>query len=488
MVINAFSSGTFPRPKVGSPRREADAGSPDEARGVGWQIWTLAAVLCFMYMLVGLRTQERMLSNSFDLGIFDQAVRSYAHGRLPVSELNGPDSPVLGDHFSPILALLAPFYLVWPTAKTLLVAQAALVALSVVPLARWARRSLGQPAALVIGAAYGLSWGVASAIGFDFHEVAFAAPLLAFSLSALGQGRMRAAALWSLPLLLVKEDLGMAVCVIGLLIARRGARRTGFVTAGIGAGAALLTVLVIIPSFNTTGSYTHWFGIDAVGRGGGLLGLLDHATLGLVTPLDKATTLLFCLAPVLFLAVRSPLALVAVPTFLWRFASNYSPDWGTRYHYSLVVMTVFFAAFIDALIKRRPSAASLRRHLVGVGGVALLLLPNFPMWQLFQPATWRDDIRIGTARAVMRLIPDGATVQASTYLVPQLSNRTTVSLFGWYASRPNPQWILVDTFVPANLRWPQTFPQERAALDAARAGGYTTVADTFGYVLLHRPG
>ncbi|MEU6221517.1 DUF2079 domain-containing protein [Streptomyces sp. NPDC047022] len=462
--------------------------SPDERQGIGWQIWCLAACLFLMYMLVSLRIHERMLSNSFDLGVFDEAVRSYAHGRLPVSELNGPDSPVLGDHFSPVLALLAPFYRVWPTAETLLVAQAALVAVSVMPLALWARRALGQTAALVIGAAYGLSWGVASAIGFDFHEVAFAAPLLAFSLAALGQERLRAAAWWALPLLLVKEDLGMAVCVIGLLIARRGDRRTGFVTAAVGAGVSLLAVLVIIPAFNISGSYTHWFGMDSVAQSGSLPALLEHSTLGLITPMEKAKTLLYCLAPTLFLALRSPLILVAVPTFLWRFASNLWNDWGTKYHYSLVIMTIFFAALIEVLAQRRPSPAGLRRYLVGVVSVAVLLLPSFPLWQLVQPATWRDDIRIGTARSVMRLIPDNATVQASTFLVPQLSNRTRASLFGWYTSRPNPQWILVDTFVPANLRWPQTYMQEQAALQAARAQGYTTVADTFGYVLLHRPG
>ena len=45
----------------------------------------------------------------------------------------------------------------------------------------------------MIGAAYGLSWGLAQMIDFDFHEIAFAVPLLACSLSALLRGRTRAA-------------------------------------------------------------------------------------------------------------------------------------------------------------------------------------------------------------------------------------------------------------------------------------------------------
>ncbi|MFD5428568.1 DUF2079 domain-containing protein [Streptomyces sp. NPDC127084] len=487
--MNALSLGTLrPRLAVVLPKRQTPAdAAPAGERGVGWQIWSLVGVLFFLYMLLSLRTHERMLSNSFDLAIFEQVVHSYAHGRLPVSEVKGPDFPVLGDHFSPILATLAPFYWLWPSVKTLLVAQAALVAVSVVPLALWVRRTLGLTAALVVGAAYGLSWGIASAVGFDFHEVAFAVPFLAFSLAALGQERLRAAAWWAMPLLLVKEDLGLAVCVIGLLIARRGARRLGLITAGIGLGASLLTVLVILPAFSPSGDYGHWSGLDSVAAGDGdWASLLYRGTIGVITPMTKPSALLLSLAPTLFLAVRSPLILVAVPTFGWRFVSHYSANWGVDYHYSLVVMTIVFAAFIDALVRRRPGTATLRRYLAGTAAITLLLLPQFSFWKLVQPATWHSDPRIGTAREVMRLIPDGDTVQASTFLVPQLAGRTSVSLFGWPDSRPNPQWILVDTALPDNRRWPLSYLQERAALDAARARGYSTAASTGGFVLLRR--
>ncbi|MCX4515738.1 DUF2079 domain-containing protein [Streptomyces sp. NBC_01619] len=432
---------------------------------------------------MSLRIHQRMLSNSYDLGIFEQAVRSYAHGELPVSELKGPGFPILGDHFSPVLAFLGPLYRLWPSPNSLLVAQALLLAVSVIPLALWARRALGPRAALIIGAAYGLSWGIASGVGFDFHEVAFAVPLLACSLSALGQGRLHAAAWWALPLLLVKEDLGLTVILIGLVISWRGDRKTGLITAGVALGGALLALFVILPAFSPTGSYAYWYRLE--GTGDGLGDLLHRSTIGLVTPLEKASTLLLVLAPTMFLALRSPLMWIAVPTFVWRFASSLSVNWGTGYHYSLVLMPIVFSAFIDALALRRQEP-SRRRYLAGTTTVTLLLLPQFPLWQLAQPGTWKSEPRIGTARAVMRLIPDGATVQASTHLVPQLTNRTSVSLFGWPASRPNPQWIMVDTQVPQNRRWPLSFQQEHDALAAARSAGYSTAADEDGLVLLRR--
>src|SRR5262249_11417063 len=153
--------------------------------GSAWWIWAMAGALFVVYTALSVRIHERMLSNSYDLGIFEQVVRSYADGHLPVSELKAPGFPVLGDHFSPVLALVAPFCWFWRPAVTLLVVQAALVAAGMLPLAFWARRALGSGPAAVISACYGLSWGVASAVGFDFHEVAFAVPLLACSLAAL---------------------------------------------------------------------------------------------------------------------------------------------------------------------------------------------------------------------------------------------------------------------------------------------------------------
>ncbi|MFB7980076.1 DUF2079 domain-containing protein [Streptomyces vinaceus] len=502
-----------PAPTAGRP----SADSPGAGAGPAWWMWATASGLFLLYMLLSLRTHERLLSHSFDLAIFEQAVRSYAEGHLPVSEVKGPDFPVLGDHFSPVLALLAPLYWLWPSARTLLVAQAALVAASVLPLAQWARRALGSTAALVLALCYGLSWGIANGVGFDFHEWAFAVPLLMCALAALGEGRLRAAACWALPLVLVKEDMGLTVAVIGLLIAWRGGgeggahalralrgnwrgtwrgiwreRRLGIAVAAVGLVWTLLAVLVVLPALSPSGSYFYASflggstGGSGGGAGGGLGEVLRKATIGLVTPETKVTTLMLVLAPTLFLALRSPLILVAAPTLVWRGVSDYTAHWGTGYHYSLTLMPIVFAAFVDALGRRGTTGAGLRRYLAGAAGVCALLLPVYSLAQVAYPETWRADPRIAVAHRVMALIPDGATVQASDGLVPHLSDRTSVSLYGWPASRPDPEWIVVDTRVPQDRRWPLSVMDESLALAGARARGYREVAQEDGFVLLSR--
>src|SRR5690348_15801338 len=95
-------------------------------------------------------------------------------------------------------------------------------AASVIPVCRAAQELLGTWASRGIGLAYGFSWGLQQMVNFDFHEIAFAVPLLAFSLSALVRRRLCAAVLWALPLVFVKEDQGFTVAAIGLVMAGMG--------------------------------------------------------------------------------------------------------------------------------------------------------------------------------------------------------------------------------------------------------------------------
>ncbi|MFD9222323.1 DUF2079 domain-containing protein [Streptomyces sp. NPDC060064] len=488
--MQALPTATLTAPPEHSAAEGVAAGGPadnDRSRVVWW-MWALTGALFSTYLLLSLLLHEHLRTSSFDLAIFEQVVRSYAEGHLPVSEVRGPDFPVLGDHFSPILALIAPLYWLWASPKVLLAVQAALIAVSVLPLTLWARRALGSPPAAVIGISYGISWGIASAVGYDFHEVPFAVPLVMCSLTALANDRLRQAAYWALPLLLVKEDLGLTVAAIGVLIARRGDRRLGITTAAIGLGGTLLEVLVILPSFNPAGGYgrLQWLGVG--GSTGGPGDLLYRFTIGLITPETKITTLVFLLAPTLFLALRSSLMWVALPTLLWRFASTYPEPWGTGYHYSLALMPIVFAAFVDALVRRHSSRGTVRRYVAACAAISLLLLPQFPLWWLTQPGTWWTDPRIAVAHRLMDRIPDDVTVQVSNSLVPQLANRTSVSLYGWPASRPNPQWIMVDTWARPYRLQVNGMQMSESSLDDLRRRGYRTVTEQDGYVLLSRSG
>lgn len=451
-------------------------------------IWGLAAGLFVLYAVVSIRQHQRMQSTGFDLGIFEQAIRSYSHGHLPTAEIKGPDYKLFGDHFSPILALLVPFYRAFPSPLTLLVAQAALLAIAVVPIARYAQRTLGRPAALVAGLGYGLSWGIAQAVGFDFHEVAFAVPLMAFAVAALAEGRLNSAAAWALPMVLVKEDLGLSVAVVGGLIFWLGGRRLGVTTAVIGLVASAVEIFVLIPAANPEGKFSYLDKMHGESDEGSKLGdLLERTTVGMVSDEPKLVLLALLILPTATVALRSPLILLAVPTLAWRLTSENPLYWGTGFHYSAVLMPVVFVAMVDGLRRAqiRQGASRVKETLIISAVVTALLVPAYPLSNAVRKKTWAHDGRVDDAHSVLDRIPDDVQVSASNRLVPQLASRTDVSVFGWAPSRDNPEYIVVDNHDPVN--WPfGSLTDQQNLVQAARDLGYETVAEQGDFLLLRR--
>jgi len=426
------------------------------------RVWILAVLFFFGYSAWSLVLYREYQSTGYDLGIFEQAVRSYASGHWPTSDLKGPGFPLLGDHFSPILAVLAPFYLLHRSATTLLVAQAFLLAVSVVPVTRLA----GPRNGVLVGVAYGLSWGLLHAIRFDFHEICFAVPLLAFGLERLVRRQWTAAVWWVLPLVLVKEDLPWTVVAVGLYVVSQGQRRLGLLVAAFGSCVGVLLVSVVLPSLNPSGRYAYWSTLDSPG---------GPVWLGLSVRLGTVAALL---APTAFLAVRSSVVLIGLPSLVLRFVSGNPAYWGTDFHYNAVLMPVLFVAFVDVL--RRVSWARLLVPLclvVAVGfAVPTAAVGNGqPVWTSRQAAD---------ADAVLAEIPDGASAAASNRLVPHLTGRCRVSLFPW-RSGSAPEWVAVAL---PSAGWPVSDVDEARLVWGLSGLGFRRVVSTGNVELFRRGG
>ncbi|GAB7183914.1 DUF2079 domain-containing protein [Kitasatospora sp. Ki12] len=483
-----------PRPRQAAPppRRTARL-----VRHPAALAWGLAAVFAALYVCVGANRHRRGLTKAYDLGIFEQAVRAYAHLRAPVVPLKGPGYHLLGDHFHPLIATLAPAYRLFPTPLTLVVAQALLMALAVVPLTRWAHEVAGPRVALLVGCVTGASWGIVRAAADDFHEIAFAVPLLAFAATALGRRRPLAAALWSLPLLLVKEDLGLTVAAVGLLIAwqarqDRRAPLPGLALAALGLAATALTVLVVLPAFNPSGGFDYWQQLDGGGRPS-----LWALPLRLGWPPVKWLLLFLLAATTGFLGLRSPLLLLCVPTLAWRLSSANPHYWGVSYHYSAVLMPIAVAALVDALRRsgarpgpagspRAPLARPARRALAVSALVTAVTLPLYPLHEVVMPEAWSTSPRVAETRALLRLIPDDATVAASNRLAAQLTDRAEVSLVCRQPVWPGPDWVAVDLRDPS-VQAPCATADTARMLTLYQSYGYRRLVDQDGLLLLRHP-
>jgi uncharacterized membrane protein len=371
-------------------------------------------------------------------------------------------------------------YRVFPSPVTLLVAQAALFALSAVPVTRAAARLLGRQRGLAIGVAYGLSWGLQQAVDFDFHEICFAVPLIAFSLEALLARRWRAALLWALPLVLVKEDLGFTLTALALVVAWRAreesprAARYAIGVAVFGVVAVAMTLLVVIPSFNSDGTYDYWDKVSESGGGGPLDGLDT-----------KLRTLGWLLIPTTgLLALRSPILLVALPTIGWRFVSSYAQYWGTDWHYSAVLMPVVTLALVDVLaISRHSTRAWLRSYVdhlpAAVAAASLALTTSLPLSALAESEIYRKPARVSAIERLLATVPDGASVEANIAPISRLTSRCRVF---WVSNTQgiDPDFIALDN---SRKRYRDVEAYARALHPDAR---YTVTGTAYGVVLLER--
>ena len=318
---------------------------------------------------------------SWDLAIFSELAKAYAHFQTPIVPVKGDGYNLLGDHFHPILILLGPIWRLFPTPLSLLITQDLLLAFSAWPLTRLASRLTNQWVAGGLGLVYVLSWGMQGAVAAQFHEIAFAMPLLAYASVAFVERRWGAVTAWSVPLVLVKEDMGLTVLMIGVAVIltsavpawyrsctvirpsgrgadglnaaagnaptdeatrnrHRGLRLgVGMIVGGI--AAFLFAIQVFLPAFNINGVWDY-----------GLSSQDQPASPDALT--QKATVVVMLILTSGVVGVTSPWLLVVLPTLAWRFLGSVEFYWvWDNWHYNATLMPIALGALLDVVARRR---------------------------------------------------------------------------------------------------------------------------------------
>ncbi len=390
------------------------------------RVWIVSVGALLLYLPDSLIRHARF-HTGFDLTIFDQAIDQYAHLRAPdVLVKSQLPFNILGDHFHPILVVLAPFYRIWPDARLLLIAQALLIAFGVHVVCRLSVRRLGG-LGYFLGAAFAVSWGILQAVDFDFHEIAFAVPLLALALEALLAGRYTQVVLFSSLLILVKEDSPLLILGIALVLAVQRKYRPALLLGVVGVVSFLLIILVVIPHFSYSHTYTY-FAYAGAGGAHGLGGLVSSA----VHTVFSVRGLIFlgALAATTGLGLRSPLILAILPTLGARLVSNNYAYTGFLYHYNATLMVICFVALCDGIVRQRRSETSLSGRLLRIqtvllAGVVAVSLIRAPTLATIGSTVTSCD-RCPAARAAVAAIPDGARVATDVFLMPHLVDRAQV--------------------------------------------------------------
>ena len=436
----------------------------------------------------------------FDLGNMVQAVWSTTQGRvLEMTDGSTGEQVVrLGTHVDPLLVLLAPLWMVWPSPLALAFAQIAVVALGALPLFWLARRHLGsERLAAVLAVAYlAYPWAATSAVG-AIHPVTFAITFLLFAGWFLDSDRLVPFGICAALTMSTGELMGLPILGLGIWYAlARGRRWPGALIAFAGLAWSFFAVYVVVGHFRSDGSVYYGFYDEVGGSPQGVLRMLftdPGVVLGALFEAHDIVYVIWLGLPLLFLFLLSPaLAAVALPQLLANGLSDFRSMTDPRYHSVAAVVPFLFAATVFG-IARLP----VQRRTLAAGGVlacSLVLTAALGPWARLvgeTPLGSRDVVPPDRAAALadaVALVPTGVAVTASNSAGGHLSARRymyTVPFLG------RAQWVVVDRADP----WVVTrdspiltnHPERiRAFVARLESDGWQMVFDRSGIVVLRR--
>lgn len=220
------------------------------------------ALLCILMggliALWSLARHHTLHSTMYDLGIFHQVLWNTSRLRPFATSLK--HMSYLGDHFSPSLVLLAPLEWLPMPLDLLLISQAAAAALTVWNLYKLALLSLGPRGAFLIGLGGLLQPALFCPSLFDIHPEVYMAAALSRALYDLERNRTGAAALWLAIVLGGKEDAGLLLGPLGLVLAMEPRRRRfGLLLAVVSFVWSGLAIGVLMPMFRPHVEGGAWF-------------------------------------------------------------------------------------------------------------------------------------------------------------------------------------------------------------------------------------
>jgi uncharacterized membrane protein len=379
------------------PHRPTAAGPPPAApsRRAAATLAALIAAYAGVFTALAVIKFRYYLYIDFDLAIFVQATDQALRGSL-FSSIRGMNW--LGDHVSLILFLVAPLYALVRHPLTLLVLQSVTLALGAWPVFALARRELKhEGVALACAALYLLYPALGYSNLFEFHPEVLATTTLLATISCMAAGRFAPTLVFAGLSLLCKEDVALAVGMLGLTALLPGRpRRFGVALLAMAVASLVISFGVILPALSSTAAeygkmYRDWGG----SMGEVAVNLLRHPVRALSAFFDTPGNVMdgvlkrrywpAMLGPLLFLPLLSPPTLVvALPVLAEHFLSYRPQQHGLLFQYTALVTPVMVAAAVRGLanlvrmLGRAPITAAamarpgrVRSLAVGAAGAAL---------------------------------------------------------------------------------------------------------------------
>lgn len=373
-----------------------------------------------------------------DLAIFNQGIWQYSKLEFPYSTFH-LNRYFLGDHFHPILMLLAPFYWISSNASTLLILQPFIMLSAIIPIFKIAYINTKS---LIFGFscifAYSLYLPLQFTLFYDFHEIVFVAPILAWSVFFLKVNKITHFNVSLLLLLFVKEEMGFLVSAVGLylFLFDKRFRFHGLVWVFVGSIYSLIVMHVLIPQIG--GNYLY-FGYGKSGNTPAevITSLLKNPQeiINIFTDSPiKIQTLKDTFRPYLFLPLISPFNLIlSFEQFVTRFADHRNLiRWSTGYHYSAQMVIISVLGFIEAAGTIYSHSGKHKKFVIlGIsflvaGMTRLEQINRSAVLLIKRPQFWAREEWMDHLDSAIKIVPETASVSTQNNVTPHLSSRKKI--------------------------------------------------------------
>jgi uncharacterized membrane protein len=427
-----------------------------------YAVYLIALFFALLYCAISLLKHMNFQSHGWDLGIFDQHIWHLSRFQMGYNTVRLVPS-LFGDHFILIFLFVAPAFWIWSDVRMLLIVQAVAVAAGAIPIFYVVRYALkSRFCALCLATTYLLFWGTFELIFFDFHEFAFAGPILALTFLCIQREKWWGYFLTLPFLLFIKETMAFLVFFLGLyVIIFHKKWFEGVTTCLISMGWFYAVTQQIMPALSTYDSYYYFkyyshFGKNWVDAG---IYLATHPWMiikSIFVPYHKAKLLFFLLAPFLFLPLIGAFAIVAIPPLFEHLLSNYYPHWEILRHYHFIFAPIFIFALLDAFprlhrrLARRGRYMDYRKLVFALCVTILVLQVPFTFSRsaktLFNPNFYKLDPKMEkTGYDIISMIPPHASVCAQDPVVPHLTHRELI--FQYDGDTHGAEYVIINKFL-----------------------------------------
>ncbi len=427
--------------------------------------YLLAAIFFTAVLLISLH-RYFVFYTSYDQGLFNQVFWNSLHGRFFQSSLTSNNSissmadgviPTvsflhLGQHFVLDFLLWLPLYALYPNAATLIVLQVGLMTVGGLLLYALARHYLSPQLSLWITGGYYAAIAVISPTVANFYEQC-QIPLFMFGL-LLALEKQSWPWFWVLALLVlgIREDAGIMLFGVGvyLLISRRHPK-TGLALCLLSFSYVAIVTSVIMPQISADNPrlymavrFRQFVTHDQPTTLEVLWGMLTNPIAlitSLFTPLDRRLIYLVShWLPLAFVPMISiPAWIVSAPPLLSLFAQSGVSALSINLRYALAVVPgLFYGAVLWWSRHPHVFTPRVRRFWSVCMALSIVVtITNNPnrAFSFVIPDSIRPWVFVPIARQwehaqhinrVIGDIPSGASVSATTHLIPQLSSRREI--------------------------------------------------------------